>query len=92
MHTLMVTAMGFVSLFVFILVAFSINKRKPQTSVNGAGIFIWFWLTVSLWHFGAGVLVANYPVMTEIGVHIIVFGLPAGVAWYLSHRSKSIPG
>ena len=90
MRTLMVTAMGFVSLFVFILIASSINRRKRQTFVNGAAIFIWFWLAVSIWNFGVGVFVAHYPVVTEIGVHIIVFGLPAGVAWYLSRRSKSI--
>jgi len=86
MHTLMLTSGGLILLFAFILVANSINKRKSAPTVNGPRIFIWFWLAVSIINFCVGVFVAGYSVVSEIIVHIVVFGLPAGVAWFLSRR------
>jgi hypothetical protein len=89
MHMLTVTLIGLLLVLAFVLVARSINKRKNRQAVDGARIFIWFWLAVSMVDFCVGVFVANYPVATEIGVHIVVFGLPAGVAWYLSRKFRS---
>ena len=89
MHTLTVTSIGIVLLSAFIFVASSINKRKNKRAIDGAWIFIWFWLAVSIVNFCVGVFVADYPVATELGVHIVVFGLPAGVAWYLSRKFRS---
>jgi hypothetical protein len=84
-----VTLSGLVLLFVFLFVANSINKRKNKRVIDGAWIFIWFWLTVSIVNFCVGVFVANYPVATELVVHIVVFGVPAGIAWYLSRNFRS---
>ena len=89
MHTLMVTSTGTVLLLVFIFVASLINKRKNKRIVDGAWIFIWFWLAVSIINFCVGVFVAGYPLATELGVHIVVFGVPAGIAWYLSRKFRS---
>jgi uncharacterized membrane protein len=89
MHTLVLTLMGLVLLFVFVFVATLINKRKNKPAVDGARIFIWFWLAVSIVNFYVGVVVANYSVATEVGVHTVIFGLPAGVAWYLSRRFRA---
>lgn len=86
MHTLTLTVLGFVLLFVFVFIANSIKRRKGKPAAGGARLFIWFWLVVSLIDFYVGVFVANHPVMMEVGVHIIIFGLPAGLAWYLSRR------
>jgi apolipoprotein N-acyltransferase len=85
----MLTSGGLVLLIAFVLVANSINKRKSTPPVNGARIFIWFWLVVSIINFCVGVFIAGYSVMSEIIVHIFVFGLPAGIAWYLSRRFRS---
>lgn len=89
MHTLRLTMIGLVLLSVFVFVAAQINQRKNKRAVDGARFFIWLWLAVSVINFCVGVFVANYSVATELAVHVIVFGLPAGVAWYLSRRLRS---
>jgi hypothetical protein len=86
-HTLTVTLSGLFLLFVFLFVANSINKRKNKRVADGAHIFIWFWLLVSIINFYVGVFVANYSFATEVGVHLVIFGVPAAVAWYLSRSS-----
>ena len=54
-----------------------------------AGLFIGAWLGVCAVNFLIGVFGAGYSVATELGVHAIVFGVPAGLAWFLSHRAAS---
>ena len=88
MHTLRLIVIGLVLLSVFVFVAVQINQRRDKT-VDGAKLFIWVWLAVSAINFFVGVLVAGYSIATEILVHIVVFGLPGGVAWYLSRRFRS---
>jgi FtsH-binding integral membrane protein len=80
---------GLVLLSVLVFVAAQINQRKNQKNLDGARIFIWVWLIVSAINFCVGVFVAGYSIVTEIVVHIIVFGVPAGTAWYLSRRFRS---
>lgn len=86
MHTLILTSSGLVLLLAFVLVANSINKRKSAHAVNGARLFIWFWLVISIINFSIGVFAAGYSVISEVIVHVLVFGLPAGIAWYLSRK------
>jgi len=89
MHTLRLTLIGLILLSVFVFVAAQINQRKGRTAVNGARLFILVWLVVSTLNFCVGVFVANYSVTTELAVHGVVFGLPAGVAWYLSRGRRA---
>ena len=89
MHTVRLTMIGLVLLSVFLFVAAQINARKGKGTVDGAYLFIWVWLVVSVVNFSVGVFVANYSVTTELAVHVVVFGLPAGVAWYLSRRLRA---
>jgi len=89
MHTVRLTLIGLILLSVFVFVAAQINQRKSQTTVNGARLFILVWLVVSTLNFCVGVFVANYSATTELAVHLVVFGLPAGVAWYLSRRRRA---
>jgi len=86
MHTLRLTMIGLVLMSVFVFVAAQINRRKNKRAVDGARIFIWLWLVVFVVNFSLGVFVANYSIATELAVHVVVFGLPAGVAWYLSRK------
>jgi uncharacterized membrane protein YwaF len=86
MHTLRLTLIGLILLSVFVFITAQINQRNNRRAVNGAGIFIWVWLVVSTLNFIVGVVVAGYSVATEVAVHVVVFGLPAGVAWYLSRK------
>jgi uncharacterized membrane protein YwaF len=89
MHTLRITLMGLILLSVFVFVAAQINQRKNRPAVDGAYLFIWVWLAASIVNFSIGVFVAGYSVLTELAVHLVVFGVPAGVAWFLSSRFRS---
>jgi hypothetical protein len=89
MHTLRLTLIGLILLSVFVFVTAQINQRNNRRGVDGAWIFIWVWLVVSTLNFFVGVVVAGYSVVTEIAVHVLVFGLPGGVAWYLSRKRRA---
>lgn len=85
MHTLRLTMIGLVLLSVFVFVAAQISQRKGK-AVDGARMFIWVWLAVAAFNFVVGVVVAGYSIAIEILVHLVVFGVPAATAWYLSRR------
>jgi FtsH-binding integral membrane protein len=91
MHTLRITLIGLILLSLFVFVAAQINRRKNRQDVNGGRLFILVWLVVSIANFSVGVFIAGYSVLTELGVHVVVFGLPAAVAWFMSRKfcSKS---
>ena len=89
MHTLRITLIGLILLSLFIFVAAQVKQRRNRPEVDGANIFIWVWLAASVANFCVGVFVAGYSVLTELAVHTIVFGLPAGVAWFLSRGFRS---
>ena len=89
MHTLRITVIGLILLSVFVFVAAQINQRKNRPTVDGAYFFIWVWLVASIANFCVGVFVAGYSVPAELSVHVVVFGLPAGVAWFMSRRFRS---
>lgn len=87
MHTLRLTVIGLVLLSVFVFVAGQINQHKGK-AIDGAKLFVWVWLVVAAVNFTIGVVVAGYSIVTEIIVHLVVFGVPAGTAWYLSWRFR----
>jgi len=87
MHTLMMVVGGFVALGVFILAAVLLGR----TVADGARVFIFPWLVAALVNMGVGVYWANIPVSVEIPVLLVVFGLPAGVAWLLARRHRVGP-
>jgi hypothetical protein len=89
MHTLRITLIGLILLSLFVFVAAQINQRTTRAPVDGARMFIWVWLAASLVNFSVGVFVAGYSVLTEIAVHVVVFGVPAAVAWFLSRRFRA---
>jgi hypothetical protein len=85
MHTLRMTIIGLLLLGVFVLGA-RLRNRSQDRRTDGAWIFIWVWLVVALANLMVGVFVAGIPLLTEILVLIVVFGIPAAAAWYLSRR------
>jgi hypothetical protein len=87
MHTLMMVVGGFVALGVFILAAVLLGR----TVADGARVFIFPWLVAALVNMGVGVYWANIPVSVEIPVLLVVFGVPAGVAWLLARRYRLRP-
>jgi hypothetical protein len=80
MHTLVVTLAGFV------ILGLLLRLTKPRAA--GARRFIPAWLVLCLAHLGYGVLAAGYGLIEELGVHAVVFGLPATVAFVLSKTLK----
>ena len=57
-----------------------------RLAADGARVFVWPWLAVSLINMLAGVYWANIAVSSEIPVLAVVFGVPAAVAWYIARR------
>ncbi|MBP6507997.1 MAG: hypothetical protein KA257_10585 [Opitutaceae bacterium] len=72
MHTIIVTAVGLLLLFLFLAFA---SRRDLATRR-----FIPVWLGLCLIPIGYGVFGAGYGVIEELGVHAVVFGLPATLA------------
>jgi hypothetical protein len=82
MHTLMMVVGGLVALGIFMLVAALLGR----SIADGARVFILPWLVAALVNMGVGVYWANIPVRTELPVLLVVFGVPAVVAWLFARR------
>lgn len=85
MHMLMMTVSGLLLLAVFLLLARLIARRRMASA---ALLFIPVWLAVSAVNFYNGVVHAGYSVQVEVAVHLVVFGLPALLAWLASRRLR----
>ena len=83
MHTLRMTILGFVVLAIFFLGARLLNRGEGKP-VDGTWIFIWVWLAAAIINLLVGVFAAGIPLLVEIPVLAVIFGLPALAAWYLS--------
>jgi hypothetical protein len=91
MHTLRMTVIGLVLLSIFVVAA-SLMNRNQGKRLNGAWLFIWVWLVIAVSNLLVGVLAAGVPLTTEIPVLVVVFGVPAAAAWFLSRRFDSGAG
>ena len=80
MHTLLITAGGLA------LLGLSLGLAKDRA--GAAGRFIPVWGLICFFHLGYGVGVHHYSFTSELAVHVIVFGLPAGAAFWLSRRFR----
>lgn len=86
MHTLQVVAGGLVALGVFAGIAVLLEKSPAA----GARLFILPWLLVSLVNLYIGTT-HGHTVIGELPFLAIVFGVPAGVAWFIVQRYR-VPG
>lgn len=88
MHTLMILAAGLLLLVVSVLVA----RLLKGSFAAGAGaafkVFIPIWLVCALVNMWVGVTQAGYTVVQEAPIMLVVFLIPAGVAW-LTRRTLS---
>jgi hypothetical protein len=82
MHTLMWVVGGLVALGIFVLAAVLLGRGMA----DGARVFIWPWLAASVVNLLLGVYWANVPLSVEIPVLVVVFGVPAAVAWYVMKK------
>jgi hypothetical protein len=83
MRTLLLVAAGLVLALVFHSTGAALRRRGR--GVDGAGLFIAIWLAVASVDFWVGVETGN-GVALELGVHLLIFALPAALAWYLARR------
>lgn len=88
MRTLALTSLGVLLLFAFVAIAATMKRQKGPPAFNAPRAFIFIWLGVSAAHFYIGVFREGYPVAMELGIHAIIFGIPALLAWYLSRRGS----
>lgn len=82
MYILTLVVVGLVVLAAFYFGA-ALFGRTRQT---GAAAFVWVWLAACLVNAFVGVTRAGIPVVNEVGAFIVIFGLPAALAWYLGYR------
>jgi hypothetical protein len=85
MHVVMMIAGGLLALGVFILAAVLLGR----TMADGARVFVWPWLAVSIINMLVGVYWAGYPYSVEVPVLVLVFGVPAGAAWLVARRFRT---
>jgi hypothetical protein len=82
MHTLRMVVGGLVLLGLFLGAAKVFGS--PSWSIQRAAqMFIPVWFAVALGNMLIGMFSAGIPFLTELLVLVVVFGVPAGVAWYV---------
>jgi hypothetical protein len=82
MHILIVVIGGLAALAMFYFGSGAFGR----SGAAGAVLFIWVWLVASVLNGAVGVLRVGIPVVNEIGAFVLIFGIPAAVAWYLAYR------
>ena len=88
MRTLLITVVGVAFAVAFDVVFELLRRRGKSRGANGARLFIWIWLAVSSVDFWVGVE-EGHGVPLELGVHALIFIVPAAAAWYLSRRRRA---
>ncbi len=63
-----------------------------RRAADGARIFILPWLAAAIINMVIGVYWAGVPLSTELPVLVVVFGVPAGIAWYLARWLRARAG
>jgi CDP-diglyceride synthetase len=91
MRTAIAILIGVVLVLAFRTVTASINKRRAAPATDGARWFVWLWLAATVVDFLVGVN-AGHGVVLELGVHALIFAVPAALAWYLRSRRTATQG
>ncbi|WP_224825917.1 hypothetical protein [Cognatishimia sp. MH4019] len=86
MHTLMVVAAGVLLLAVFCLTGWALSGVGVARAVR---LFIPVWLIALLVNMTIGVVSAGYTIAQEAPILLVVFGVPAIVAWLVAKRVGS---
>jgi hypothetical protein len=90
MRTLLMLAVGVALAVAFDALAAVLTKRGAARALDGGRLFIWIWLGVMVADFYGGVAAGN-TVLLELGVHALLFAVPAGAAWLLWRRRREAP-
>jgi hypothetical protein len=87
MRTAAMIVVGVVLAIAFDLVVSALKRRGRARETDGGHLFILIWLGVMVVDFYAGVSEGN-SIPLELGVHSLLFAVPAGAAWWLSRRHR----
>lgn len=82
MHTIYVIGGGLVLLALFVIVARAGNRRF-------ASLLRWYWgawLVATLINLWVGVTQAGYTVAEELPIQLVVFAVPAAIAWLVARK------
>ena len=88
MRTLLMTVIGLALAVAFDVVLEMLRRRGKNRSADGARLFIWIWLAITAVDFWVGVE-EGHGVSLELGVHALIFIVPAAAAWYLSRQRRA---
>ena len=88
MRTLLMTVIGLALAVAFDVVLEMLRRRGKNHSADGARLFIWIWLAITVVDFWVGVE-EGHEVSLELGVHALIFIVPAAAAWYLSRQRRA---
>jgi hypothetical protein len=88
MRTLLMTVIGLALAVAFDVVVEMLRRRGKSRGADGARLFIWIWLAVTIVDFWVGVE-EGHGVSLELGVHALIFIVPAAAAWYLSRQRRA---
>jgi hypothetical protein len=88
MRTLLMTVIGVALAVAFDVVVAMLHQRGKSRAADGARLFIWIWLAITIVDFWVGVE-EGHGILLELGVHLLIFVAPAAAAWYLSRRRRA---
>ncbi len=90
MHILTLVLIGLGVLAFFIVTGVLLNRRRPGYPVDATRLFIWVWLPAAFVNSAVGYLQVGIPLLNEIGAFMVIFGIPAATALYLSRRMRRL--
>lgn len=82
MHTIMVIGGGLVLLAGCILAGRLIGGADSDGMAQGARYFILLWLVLAALNMYIGVSSAGYSIADELPIFLLVFSVPAVIAWF----------
>ena len=83
MHTVKVIAGGFALLGILLLLAPRLKAAGTRPIVFAAKIFVPLWFAAALINLWIGINRAGYSAVQEWPIFLVVFGVPASIAWLL---------
>lgn len=90
MRTLLLIVIGIAVLFFVIAVAAPLRNRRRGGPIDGAMVFAWLWLVFAIVDGYVGVS-AGHGLVPEWAFHVVVFAVPAALAWYPSRGQRFSP-
>jgi hypothetical protein len=89
MHTVIVLIIGFALLAACVFVGRFLGG--PESGADATLVFLPLWFVGAVVNMYIGVAQAGYPLFEEVGMFVIVFGLPAAAALVLRHKWLESP-